>query len=94
MAFETDMAHCAAHEDERQREAEALDREQARLEAVAVTDALTGNFEKLWSAVDYADHDKRLMQVLMRAHHWGIADATALIKTLAQTYATNNAEVV
>lgn len=93
MAFEIDMLACAAEEDRRQREADALDREQGRLQALALVEAMQGNTDKLWSAVDYADHDKRLMRVLMWAHMAGNYDATVLVRNLAQTYAINNAEV-
>ena len=93
MCFEISMLACAAEEDRRQREAEALDREQGRLQAMALVEAMQGNTDKLWSAVDYADHDKRLMRVLMWAHTAGNPDATALVRHLAQTYAINNAEV-
>ena len=54
---------------------------------------MQGNTDKLWSAVDYADHEKRLMRVLMWAHVAGHYDATLLVRNLAQTYAINNAEV-
>jgi hypothetical protein len=93
MSFELLMRDCAANEDARQREAAALDREQALLEATAIVEAFTGNFEKLWSAVDYADHDTLLMRVLMRAHIGGDVDASSLVKKLARTYAEINAEV-
>lgn len=93
MAFEHYMADCAAREDGRQRETEALDREQGRLQALAVVDALQGKFDRLWSAVDYADHDTRLMRVLIWAHRAGNSDAAALVKTLARTYAENTAEI-
>lgn len=93
MVCEIDMLDCANEEDRRQREAEALDREQGRLQALALVEAMQGNTDKLWSAVDYADHDKRLMRVLMWAHVAGNYDATVLVRNLAQTYAINNAEV-
>ena len=93
MSFEHDMLACAAEEDRRRREADALDREQGRLQALALVEAMQGNTDKLWSAVDYADHDKRLMRVLMWAHVAGNYDATVLVRNLAQTYAINNAEV-
>ena len=93
MAFETDMLACANEEDRRRQEADALDREQGRLQSLALIEAMQGNTDKLWSAVDYADHDKRLMRVLMWAHVAGHYDATLLARNLAQTYAINNAEV-
>ena len=93
MSFETDMLACATEEDRRRRESDALDHEQGRLQSLALVEAMQGNTEKLWSAVDYADHDKRLMHVLMWAHVAGHYDATLLVRNLAQTYAINNAEV-
>ena len=93
MASETDMPACANEEDRRRQAADALDREQGRLQSLALVEAMQGNTEKLWSAVDYADHDKRLMRVLMWAHVAGHYDATLLVRNLAQTYAINNAEV-
>ena len=92
MSFETDMLACANEEDRRRQEADALDREQGRLQSLARIEAMQGNTDKLWSAVDYADHDKRLMRVLMWAHVAGHYDATLLVRNLAQTYAINNAE--
>ena len=93
MAYETDMLACATEEDRRRRESDALDREQGRLQSLALIEAMQGNTDKLWSAVDYADHDKRLMRVLMWAHMAGHYDATLLVRNLAQTYAINNAVV-
>lgn len=93
MSFELLMRDCANEEDRRQREAEELEREEVRLQALALVEAMKGNTDKLWSAVDYADHDKRLMRVLMWAHVAGNYDATVLVRNLAQTYAINNAEV-
>ena len=93
MAFEIIMRDCATEEDRKQREAEALDREQGRLQSLALVEAMQGNYDKLWSAMDYADHEKRLMHVLMWAHLHGNYDATLLVRNLAQTYAINNAEV-
>lgn len=92
MAFEALMRDCANEEDRRQREAEELDREEARLQALVLVEAMKGNTDKLWSAVDYADHDKRLMRVLMWAHIAGNPDATALVRDLSRTYAVHNAE--
>ena len=93
MAYETDMLACANEEDRRRQAADALDREQGRLQSLALIEAMQGNTDKLWSAVDYADHEKRLMRVLMWAHMAGHYDATLLVRNLAQTYAINNAEV-
>ena len=93
MASEADMLACANEEDRRRQEADAMDREQGRLQSLALIEAMQGNTDKLWSAVDYADHEKRLMRVLMWAHLAGHYHATVLIRNLAQTYAINNAEV-
>ena len=93
MSFATDMLACATEEDRRRKEADALDREQGRLQSLALVEAMQGNTDKLWSAVDYADHEKRVMRVRMWAHVAGHYDATLLVRNLAQTYDINNAEV-
>lgn len=96
MAFEIDMAHCAAHEDERQRQAAALDQEKARLEALAIAEASAGNFSKLWSAVDYGDNDHQVMAALLACARGETAAQEAarrVVKTLARTFAVNTAEV-
>lgn len=96
MAFEIDMAACAAHEDERQRGTAALELEEARLEAGAIAEASTGNFEKLWSAIDYRDNDREVMAALMACARGepGAQDAARMVvKLLAKTFASNTAEV-
>lgn len=96
MAFENDMLACAAHEDELQREAFALDLEEARLEALAIAEASAGNFEKLWRGIDFGDNDREVMVALMACARGepGAQDAARMVvKLLAKTYATNNAEV-
>ena len=93
MAFEIDMLACAAHEDELQREAEALQREEKRLAAVALLDARMGNIEKLWSAIDYGDNDAMVISALLQCAHDKHPAALSAIKKLADTYGKTNAEV-
>lgn len=96
MAFEIAMAACAAHEDAVQQETAALEREEARLEALACAEAAAGNFEKLWSAVDYGDNDREVLAALLACARGepGAQQAAQMVVTLlAKTYATNYAEV-
>lgn len=93
MAFERDIQACAAHEDERQREAAALDLEEARLAAVAVLDARMGNYEKLLSVVYDGNNDTEIMSALMQCAADGHQSAVLVIKLLANTYGANHAEV-
>ena len=93
MAFEVLMRDCAAEEDRRSKRDELLQREEARLAAVAVLDARMGNIEKLWSSTDYGTNDKAVIQALMQCAHDGHAAAKAVIKQLAETYGRNNAEI-
>ena len=91
--FETIMRDCAIEEDRRRKEAEALQREEKRLAAVAIMDARMGNIEKLWSAIDYGDNDAMVISALLQCAHDKHPVALAAIKKLADTYGKNNAEV-
>ena len=91
--FETLMRDCAIEEDRRRKEAEALQREEKRLAAVAIMDARMGNIEKLWSAIDYGDNDAMVISALLQCAHDKHPVALAAIKKLADTYGKNNAEV-
>lgn len=93
MAFEIDMAYCANEEDRRQREAEELDREEARLAAVALFEARMGNIDKIWSATDFGDNDKEVIAALLQCAQDGHQSAKLVIKLLVNTYGANNAEV-
>lgn len=96
MAFEIDMAHCAAEEDRRQTEAADLAREEARIEALARAEAAAGDYSKLWSAVDYGDNDREILAALCACARGepGAQQAAQMVVTLlAKTYATHHAEV-
>ena len=47
MVCEIDMLACAAEEDRRQRRDELMQREEARLAAVAILDARLGKYDRL-----------------------------------------------
>ena len=49
--FEAAMRDCAIEEDRRRKEADALDREQGRLQSLALIEAMQGNTDKLLSGV-------------------------------------------
>ncbi len=71
-----------------------LQAEMAILEKQALNEAERGDFEKLLSAMDYADNDAAVMKALFAAKAAGVKQAALIIKTLAFTYASTNAEVL
>lgn len=93
MSFETIMRDCANNEDRVQRENEALEREEARLAAVAMLEARMGNIDKIWSATDYGDNAKEVIAALLQCAQDGHPSAKLVLKLLVNTYGANNAEV-
>lgn len=96
MAFEHHMAACASEQDRIETESADLAREEARLEALARAEAAAGNFEKLWTAVDYGDNDREVLAALCACARGepGAQQAAQMVVTLlAKTYAANYAEV-
>lgn len=93
MSFETIMRDCANNEDRIQRENEALEREEARLAAVAMFEARMGNIDKIWSATDYGDNAKEVIAALLQCAQDGHQSAKLVLKLLVNTYGANNAEV-
>ena len=93
MSFETIMRDCANNEDRIQRENEALEREEARLAAVAMLEARMGNIDKIWSATDFGDNDKEVIAALLQCAQDGHQSAKLVLKLLVNTYGSNRAEV-
>lgn len=93
MSFEVLIRQCADHADKLQREAEALEREEARLSALALMEARMGDVDKLWSSTDYRDNHKAVIQALLRCAQDGHVVAKGVLKLLADTYGQNHAEV-
>lgn len=93
MAFEVDMAHCAAHEDELQREAEALAREQDRVTRVTLAMAYAGDYERLRAVLDYGDLDSRVFGALVSCANAGHQEAKDALMALARRYGEHFAEI-
>ncbi len=93
MSFEIDMAHCAAHEDERQKRDERMQREEARLAAIAVIEARMGKYDRLLDGLSYRDHDDKVMAALMDACAVGVTSCIAVVKALADKHGYHTAEV-
>lgn len=93
MAFEIDMLACAAHEDDTQRYAEALAKEEARIAADTMKLAKAGSYDRLLNAMDYYDNDTAVMRALVLCANKGNVEAIDALQTLAKTYAEFHAEV-
>jgi len=93
MSFEVLMRQCADHEDQLQREAAELEREEARLAALALIEARMGDVDKIWSATDHGDNAKEVIAALLQCAQDGHQSAKLVIKLLVNTYGANNAEV-
>ena len=93
MAFEIDMAYCAAEEDRRSKRDELMQREEARLAAVAVFEARLGKYDRLLDGLSYRDHDEQVMAALMDACAAGVQSCIAVVKALANKHGYHTAEV-
>ncbi len=93
MAFEFDMAHCAAHEDELQREAEALEREQDRVTRVTLAMAYAGDYERLRAVLDYGDFEQQVFGALVDSAQSGNGRAKEALNALARNYGERFAEI-
>lgn len=93
MAFERDMAHCAAEEDRRQTEAADQARAEKFAAAQVITEAAAGDFSKLIYALDHKDNYDRAMGALFALSQRGVPEAVDVIQLLVSTYAAHNAEV-
>lgn len=93
MAFEIDMAYCAAEEDRRSKFDELMQREEARLAAVAVFEARLGKYDRLLDGLSYRDHDDKVIAALMDACAAGVPSCIAVVKALADKHGYHTAEV-
>ena len=93
MSFEVLMRDCANEESRRSKHDELLQREEARLAAVAMIDARMGNIDKIWSATDYGDNAKEVIAALLQCAQDGHQSAQLVIELLVNTYGVNNAEI-
>ena len=93
MAFEIDMLACAAEEDRRQRRDELMQREEARLAALAVFEARIGKYDRLLDGLSYRAHDEQVMAALMDGCTAGVQSCIAVVKALADKHGYHTAEI-
>jgi hypothetical protein len=93
MAFERDMLACAAEEDRRSTRDELMQREEARLAAVAIFEARLGKYDRLLDGLSYRDHDEQVIAALMDGCAAGVPSCVAAVKALADKYGYHTAEV-
>ena len=93
MSFEIDMLACAAEEARRSKRDELMQREEARLEAVAILDARLGKYDRLLDSLSYRDHDAQVIAALMDACAAGVPSCIAVVKALAEKHGYHTAEI-
>ena len=93
MVCEIDMLACAAEEDRRSKRDELMQREEARLAAVAILDARLGKYDRLLDGLSYRDHDEQLMAALMDGCAAGVQSCIAAVKALADKHGYHAAEI-
>ena len=93
MAFEVDMRACAAEEDRRSKRDELMQREEARLAAIAVFEALLGQYDRLLDGLSYRDHDEQVIAALMDGCAAGVQSCISVVKALADKHGYHTAEI-
>lgn len=93
MSFELLMRDCAAEEDRRSKRDELMQREEARLAALAVFEARIGKYDRLLDGLSYRAHDEQVIEALMDACAAGVQSCIAVVKALADKHGYLTAEV-
>ena len=93
MVCEIDMLACAAEEDRRSKRDELMQREEARLAALAVFEAQLGKYDRLLDGLSYRDHDEQVIAALMEGCAVGVQSCIAVVKALADKHGYHAAEV-
>ena len=93
MASEADMLACAAEEDRRAKRDELMQREEARLAALAVFEARIGQYTRLLDGLSYRDHDEQVIAALMDGCAAGVQSCIAVVKALADKHGYHTAEI-
>ena len=91
--FETIMRDCAAEEDRRSKRDELMQREEARLAAVAVFEARMGDYDRLLDGLSYRDNDEQVIAALMDGCEAGVPSCIAVVKALADKHGCHKAEI-
>jgi hypothetical protein len=93
MSFELLMRDCAAEEDRRSKRDELMQREEARLAAIALFEARLGNYARLLDGLSYRDNDEQVIAALMDGCEAGVPSCIAVVKALADKHGYHRAEV-
>ena len=93
MSFEVLMRDGAAEEDRRAKRDERMQREEARLAAIAVFAARIGQYDRLIDGLSYRDHDEQVIAALMDACAAGVQSCIAVVKALADKHGYHTAEI-
>ena len=93
MAFELLMRDCAAEEDRRSKRDELMQREEARLAAIALVEARGGDYDRLLDGLSYRDNDEQVIAALMDGCEAGVPSCIAVVKALAEKHGYHKAEI-
>ena len=93
MSSELLMRDCAAEEDRKAKRDELMQREEARLAAIAVFEARLGKYDRLLDGLSYRDHDEQVIAALMDACAAGVQSCIAVVKALADKHGYHTAEI-
>jgi len=93
MAFELLMRDCAAEEDRRSKRDELMQREEARLAAIALVEARLGKYDRLLDGLSYRDNDEQVIAALMYGCDAGVPSCIAVVKALADKHGYHTAEI-
>ena len=93
MASEIDMLACAAEEDRRSKRDELMQREEARLAAIAILDTRLGKYDRLLDGLSYRDHDEQVIAALMDGCAACVPSCIAVVKALADKHGYHTAEI-
>ena len=93
MASEADMLACAAEEDRRSKRDELMQREEARLAAIALFEARIGDYDRLLDGLSYRDNDEQVIAALMDGCTTGVPSCIAVVKALADKHGYHKAEI-
>ena len=91
--FEAAMRDCANEEDRRSTRDEMMQREEARLAAIAVFEALLGKYDRLLDGLSYRDHDEQVIAALMDGCAAGVQSCIAVVKAMAGKHGYHTAEI-
>ena len=93
MSFEVLMRDCAAEADRRSKRDELMQREEARLAAIAVFEARLGKYDRLLDGLSYRDNDEQVIAALMDGFEAGVPSCIAVVKALADKHGYHKAEI-